>query len=264
MCDTALGIALTRARKLALSVSSGGSVDVFAIARLLGVERIEPAAMPADGHLAIQPTGGFVIRYRGDNGHKRNRFTVAHEAGHLLLAEAQGRELSRNRREEGSSRTEELAVNRIAAELLMPEDSVVRFVARWDADGKRPGWRAVSAMRRLFDVSESAAALRVLEIGGLDAVLFRVNLEGAATRYPYDRSAHGGVSIVGNGAEIASRLWTEAMQSNRHTVAVHRDGRKSSIRCEGLVRCLRGRGATWKQYWVLGWEVRGKSDPVCP
>src|SRR5437867_75875 len=96
-------------------------IDVKAIAREVGIVRIEPRNMRADGYLGQSERGALVIRYRLGTCQERLRFTIAHETAHILLAQAQGREVADpSFRTEGTS-SEERTVNRIAAELLMPE-----------------------------------------------------------------------------------------------------------------------------------------------
>src|SRR4051794_39764185 len=65
-------------------------VDVNALAYELGVRSIEPAYLKVDGYVGLAGDGSLVIRYRHANIVERDRFTIAHEIGHLLIAEATG------------------------------------------------------------------------------------------------------------------------------------------------------------------------------
>ena len=101
----------------------------------------------------------------------RQRFTVAHELGHYLL-HPHGRDLYVDKdfvvhfRDSNSSKgfdSQEVEANHFAAELLMPNDRVVReFVEnQFDIDDE-------AALRRLaaaFDVSPIAMAIRLTTLG---------------------------------------------------------------------------------------------------
>lgn len=71
----------------------------------------------------------------------RQRFTIAHECGHLLLHKGQDVHIDRtfrvNRRDAVSSQAvdpEEVEANRFAAELLMPYDMVMNDLIEYDID----------------------------------------------------------------------------------------------------------------------------------
>lgn len=253
-----LEAALTRTRQLAARFSTPqGSVDVFAAARALGVVSIEARTMSADGYLGRQADGNLIIRYRDQNGGRRNRFTVAHELAHMLLAHAQGGDLH-NARSFSTDHAEEATVNRIAAELLMPEHVILHELRLREGRGEPPAWRAVCALRHRLDVSESAMALRMLEIQGLYAVLFRINIEGHGPNFPCDRSERTRFTFVHSEGFDADRLWREARRSNRHTIPIRIDQMEVELRCEGLLRSITTRHGVMRQYWVLGWQLVGQ------
>jgi Zn-dependent peptidase ImmA (M78 family) len=247
--------ALARTRELAATFcNSQGSVDVFAVARALGVVSVEARPMSADGYLGRQADGNLVIRYRAQNGGRRNRFTVAHEIAHMLLAEAQGKDL-RNAPAYSRDHSEELTVNRIASELLMPQHMILRELRLREVRGDPPGWRAVCALRHRFEVSDSAMALRMLEIQGLHAILFRVNIEGNGPKFPCDRSEGTRFTLAHSEDFDADRLWREARRSNRHVVPIKIGQTELDLRCEGLLRSITTRRGLMRQYWVLGWRL---------
>ena len=121
-CRTAAA-ALTAAREIALQDDeSSVPVDIVGIAREAGVASIESRSMNIDGYLGRSPKGQLIIRYNAGNPWRRNRFTIAHEIGHLLIARCDGREIAAPvGRTWDRNESEELLANRIAAELLMPE-----------------------------------------------------------------------------------------------------------------------------------------------
>src|SRR5438132_1415489 len=96
------------------------------IGEKLKVTRIEVGATRAAGFLDKQADGTFAICYANDPLEKR-RFTVAHELAHLILNRYYKHlDLDRAQSKPGAHTSAiEKAVNRIAAELLMPEALVV-------------------------------------------------------------------------------------------------------------------------------------------
>ena len=93
-------------------------VDVFAIAQRLGVMLAEASSEEWDGVVESDTDGRAVIYVRSDQALTRQRFTVAHELGHLLLHEP-----GRRFRDSWSSTGVDLAevqANNFAAALLMP------------------------------------------------------------------------------------------------------------------------------------------------
>jgi Zn-dependent peptidase ImmA (M78 family) len=247
---------IDRARKLIVRFQkSAGAVDVIQLARQFGIHSVESARLTADGYLGRQHDGTMVIRYRSANPTTRNRFTVVHELAHMLLAEVQGKPLLRAEADYASDAEEETAVNRIAAELLMPATFIVDELARRQRDGDRPCWRTVHALSKMYSVSASAMALRLLELPTLHAISLRINIEGVGSRFPFDRSEGCTIRLL-NGIEFEmERLWRQARESTRHTVPVRIQTLSKSIACEGSVKSLSTRRGWARFYWVIGWDV---------
>jgi Zn-dependent peptidase ImmA (M78 family) len=247
--------AIDRARELIGRFHKApGAVDVIDLARHFGIDSVEPAQLTADGYLGRQHDGTMVIRYRSANPTTRNRFTVVHELAHLLLAEVQGKPLVRVESDSARDAEEETAVNRIAAELLMPAMFIVDELVRRQRDGDRPCWRTVHALSKLYSVSASAMALRLLELPTLHAISLRINIEGSGSRFPFDRSEGSQIRLL-NGVEFEmERLWRQARESTRHTVPVKIQALSKLIPCEGSVKSLCTRRGQARFYWVIGWD----------
>ncbi len=146
-------------------------IDLKSTARQFGVMKIEPRDMRAEGYLGQSGDGELVIRYRRGSSPERVRFTIAHEIAHIILARVQGKDVSDPLfRRDGGTSEEELAVNRIAAELLMPEP-----LLRNSIQARRPSWSAIWQLRTIFAVSTTALLRRILELPGLPAVFFRID-----------------------------------------------------------------------------------------
>jgi Zn-dependent peptidase ImmA (M78 family) len=115
----------------------------------------------------------IVIGVNSAHAHTRQRFTIAHELGHLLLHEGRriiiDRSLRLNLRDSRSALAtsrEEIAANAFAAELLMPEAILREEVAR--VVERRPGISdtyLVQELARKFDVSEQAMTYRLVNLG---------------------------------------------------------------------------------------------------
>lgn len=112
-------------------VGDSPPVDVYRIARNLGIEVVERPKLVVQGEEA----SGFLLRTRGrticvlneDDHPNRKRFTVAHEIGHYLLHPFQETYIDWNFRNNKSSEGtdhREIEANGFAAELLMPEELI--------------------------------------------------------------------------------------------------------------------------------------------
>lgn len=123
-----------------------------------------------DGHQVI-------IGVNTRTSRRRQRFTIAHEIGHLLLHEGTlivDHAVRINWRDDISGMatdTEEIQANTFAAELLMPRDFIIDSVVKYiDEAGKRNN-RAMShedliaRLARVFDVSAEAMSYRLINLG---------------------------------------------------------------------------------------------------
>lgn len=107
---------------------------------------------------------------------RRQRFTIAHEIGHLLLHEGRlivDHAVRVNWRDDISSQAtdqQEIAANAFAAELLMPADLVFRHLADY-ADNVLAQNEAIARdellgqLARIFNVSTEAMGYRLINLG---------------------------------------------------------------------------------------------------
>ena len=136
----------------------------IALARLanaLGVAEIRRASMVEDGRLE-QRGDRTVIWLRDETGPQRQRFTLAHELAHLILAEP-GRDFVAHRRDLQFG-SEERFCDQFAASLLMPREWVVREFS--EAPIRLGVARNVAAQA---DASLSSALVRLREVLGWEA-----------------------------------------------------------------------------------------------
>ncbi|MDB5659718.1 MAG: hypothetical protein JWS10_2333 [Cypionkella sp.] len=138
-------------------------VKVASIARELGIEVKSATLRPRiSGQIQrsdLSPSG-YRIRVNRHETPSRQRFTIAHEIAHYLLHREQigdGIEDSILYRSTLSD-TREAEANRLGAQLLMPEASVIRTLREL---GGRPTTEIARIMAERYDVSESAMSIRL-------------------------------------------------------------------------------------------------------
>jgi Zn-dependent peptidase ImmA (M78 family) len=230
-------------------------INIRSIAKRLGVAEISAAMIGSDGYIGVDRTGRVVIRYNDGSPRQRQRFTIAHEIGHLLISRhVPGGLQHRNRDSAAKDDGEEIAANRLAAELLMPatvfEEQVKLLVLR----GVRSPWKIIHELRRLFDVAESSATLRILELPAVAAVLFRIDVAGKSGFYPLDVSPHVPLSF---GKSVANMCGDFARDYRRgrtfHEVSASVGGKQVTLNCQGEMRRFKADAGEITQYWVVGW-----------
>jgi Zn-dependent peptidase ImmA (M78 family) len=154
------------------------------IAKKLNVSRIEAGAIRAAGYLKTEPDESYAIFYANEMVERR-RFTVAHELAHIILnrfhkhlavAHTKGIVAARRFRPARPGAIEK-AVDRIAAELLMPEQLVIPLLKEQCNVQREQSPESVIDRRKVLHtvgkalgVSEWALVLRLFELTDLLAV----------------------------------------------------------------------------------------------
>jgi hypothetical protein len=223
-------------------------IAIDEVARSLGVARIEAREMELDGYLARTSAGDLVIRYRSDNGERRNRFTIAHEIGHILLARVQGTEInSPVGRTWERNHSEEVAANKIAAELLMPERAL-----QDDLRGCGVTWQSVFALCGTYDVSVVAMIRRILDLHGIIAVLFKIDIPRGSpddvSGFTCDVSRHVRASFFRPPKCEVKSILKAAEEGRRHRVKLEARGYPHEIALDGRAMT---RSAN-PQFWAFG------------
>jgi len=147
-------------------------VPVEDLARQLGVQlSFEPFAGDVSG-MIVRDGKRVVIGVNSAHAGTRQRFTIAHELGHLKLHEGRrvivDRSLKVNMRDPRSALAtsrQEIAANAFAAELLMPEDILRAEIDRTVAE--RPNVSdtdLVAELARKFAVSRQAMTYRLVNL----------------------------------------------------------------------------------------------------
>lgn len=112
-----------------------------------------------------------VIGVNSTHARTRQRFTVAHEVGHLVLHEGQPMFIDRGRVNwrDGTSDRDEIQANSFAAELLMPRDFMQGEIERFVAKRQRvTPPELIAGLAKRFQVSPEAMNYRLANLGILD------------------------------------------------------------------------------------------------
>jgi Zn-dependent peptidase ImmA (M78 family) len=148
-------------------------VDVYRMANELNVEiLLEKLDDEVSGVLLRLPER-LVIAVNKNHSEARQRFTIAHELGHLRLH--QGRPLivdhivrarvsMRDSQSSLATEREEIDANRFAANLLMPEDLVHEAVVEV-IEKKQSEKQTIKVLAQQFGVSDKAMEYRLTNLG---------------------------------------------------------------------------------------------------
>lgn len=151
----------------------GPPTPIEQLARAAGAElRFVPFDSAVSGMLYRVP-GKCIIGVNSFHPYSRQRFTVAHELGHLKLHDPKKLFLDRSvqvhMRDERSglgTEKEEIEANAFAAELLMPRDLIYRELGKIvSTDDPRADISVVENLARVFKVSTQAMAFRLANLG---------------------------------------------------------------------------------------------------
>jgi len=143
-------------------------VPVDKIAEALGAQ---VRYSPFEGELAgmlVRGEGETIIGVNSLHHANRQRFTIAHECGHLLFHKGDvhiDRSFRINRRDASSSLAvdpQEIEANRFAAELLMPFDMVVADIRERGIDAESE--QELMELAQKYQVSLQAMTLRVTNL----------------------------------------------------------------------------------------------------
>lgn len=145
-------------------------VPVDEIAKQLGAEiRYSPFDGELAGMLVRGDAGQIVIGVNSLHHINRQRFTIAHECGHLLLHKGKDVHIDRtfrvNKRDEVSSQAidpDEIEANRFAAELLMPYDMIMNDLVEYEIDMESE--QELKALANRYQVSIQALTHRVTNL----------------------------------------------------------------------------------------------------
>jgi len=148
-------------------------VPVIELAEKLGA-KIKKEAFVGKGDVSgmlFRDGSHAIIGVNANHARTRQRFTIAHEIGHLLLHEGKEVHLDRNfairvilrdSTSSDASRKEEIEANRFAAELLMPFDMLIEDIEKNPIDVEDQS--AIKHLAKKYAVSSQAMTFRVLNL----------------------------------------------------------------------------------------------------
>jgi len=149
-------------------------IDVEALAKYLGAQVVyEPFTEDMSGVL-VKEKKGIVIGVNSTHARTRQRFTIAHECGHLCLnhsgeifvdrtMRSQSMIKKRDARSSLAIDGDEIEANRFAAELLMPERFLTAEIRRLNE--KDFSGDLVNELSKVFQVSPRAMEYRLTNLG---------------------------------------------------------------------------------------------------
>lgn len=164
---------LAAQRLLAEARIDAAPIEVFALARRAGADVVRHQFDDGDiSGMLYRDDTRTVIGINSTHSPTRQRFTVAHELGHLklhpgrpLILDAPARVNFRDPTASLATDREEIEANAFAAALLMPEPLVLEAASRLlTADHHTPETLTV-LLAKEFEVSEAAMGYRLINLG---------------------------------------------------------------------------------------------------
>lgn len=166
-------------------------VDLTKILEKSKIDLEESSTIFADGVIVYSKSQKWAgIKYRSGMSEGRVRFTIAHELGHLFLENVDGFETSCSLDGENKNKENERQADEFASHLLLPKDWVR------DSMGKTiKGIESVLKISREFEVSQTAAAIRLVQLSELPCAVIcskgKLILWGNASRKLYVKIKKG-------------------------------------------------------------------------
>lgn len=140
-------------------------VDLEAVGSYWGVQKIVKRDLSAAGLLYQLDKNRSVVILKKDDSPGRQRFSWAHELGHIVMASDSMPRVS-CRKSSSTNKALERSCDVIATEILMPRQL-------FSSAANQYGWTlgAVAQLAQHFQVSVQASALRLLELHGEPVVI---------------------------------------------------------------------------------------------
>ena len=146
-------------------------LDVEVLATARGAEIIYERLGTDVSEILIREGGRTIIGVNQTHPVTRQRFTIAHELGHLLLHRGRALVVNsatvnlRDGRSSLATDLEEIEANAFAAELLVPRAHVLRFVRELADSGERRVPAVTQELAGRFGVSKLAMEYRLSNLG---------------------------------------------------------------------------------------------------
>ena len=141
------------------------------IARGEGVQIIRQRFQGSESGFALRQDGRKIIGVNASTSPRRQRFTIAHELGHLHIHDTRAltvdnsvRVYQRNGLSSMATDDDEIEANAFAAALLMPREHVIKEVEALYARALERE-QLVAQLARRFNVSAEAMGYRLINLG---------------------------------------------------------------------------------------------------
>ena len=214
--------------------------------------------MNVEGYLT-KSAGGLAIAVNSDRTLVRQRFTIAHELGHVILSRYEGKPIEQKCRALHYSDEEELLVDMIAAEILMPSEEISTLVPSLPK-----GWKAIEYLVWNYRVSYTAAIRRLLNI---DRVL-GVWITGSQTTSDSFRAwCSDPICGISDCHEVWKTFCWEPVEGASHWLQLvirddfgrlRRDRLRASLKFMGTMRARCTSKLPPNNCWILAWTERDR------
>ena len=239
--DNTEQMALTAAAKVAVEAyrPNGLRANLFRLSKSVGIDYIEEQDIPTTARSVAMADGHYTTTLQRGNHFVRQRFSLAHEIAHVLLApllEVRLRNWARHDPALGleARRIEELC-DRMAAEILMPES----LFSSW-MNGKSWTAFALPEASEQFSVSLEAAARRFVEMRPGRPIFTRWNLNSHGVAQSVKKPIAPQVKNL-----RSLEFITEGGQPSREMRATYQNGGHATT--TEMVRLVVGTGARSRQ-----------------
>jgi Zn-dependent peptidase ImmA (M78 family) len=147
------------------SNSEDWSIDLKRVAKKLGIKIVPNPFSENISGVFFRKDNKLFLGVNSDHHIHRRRFTIAHEIGHYILHSGEILHYDTNElekiylRSDNISSPEEAEANHFAAELLMPEELIHKFIENDE--------KSIKVLAERFNVSEDAMRYRLTNLGFL-------------------------------------------------------------------------------------------------
>jgi Zn-dependent peptidase ImmA (M78 family) len=141
------------------------STDLKKVAKKLGIKIIQHAFSENISGVFFRKDNKLFLGVNSDHHEHRRRFTIAHEIGHYILHSDEMLHYDKDEleniylRSDDISSPEEIEANHFAAELLMPEELILKCIENDE--------QSIKVLAERFNVSEHAMRYRLTNLGFL-------------------------------------------------------------------------------------------------
>jgi Zn-dependent peptidase ImmA (M78 family) len=202
--------------------------------KLLPIKEITSGNLGELGAMLLRRNDGYVIKVNSNHHSSRQRFSLAHEIGHILFDELsqnnsvkqmEYRTFNPQASSIASSKDKEHLCDVAASELLMPRDVFIKYI-----NDLGPSIESIEKLSKKFNVSLQSSAIRVAELSVKPCMVILWKLNPKDPSKTLNMAWHAGPS-----KNRTSREWFLPLNPRvRYPSSLH-----SAYQQEGITKCLR-------------------------